>query len=227
MGNQSTVFLVDDDHAVRGAIEMFLHTKGITVKAFSSARDFLECYEIGQPGCLVLDVRMAGMSGLELQDVLIEKGMKIPIIFMSGHGDIPMAIRAFKAGAVDFLEKPFDNKRLFNCITEAFQYDLKCREEDGFKQEVISCYEQLTPREREVMSLVVNGHSNKEVARELDISHRTVEIHRRRVMRKMKAGSVSDLVGCAMVGGVHQYLSEVSPNQQHPDSFDENQRRAV
>ncbi len=211
MSNQSTVFLVDDDDAVREAIQLFLHAKDIAVEAFASASDFLECYKGNQSGCLVLDVRMAGMSGLELQDVLIEKEIKIPIIFISGHGDIPMAIRAFKAGAVDFLEKPFDNNRLFNCITEAFQNDLKCRKEDGEKQRFISHYEQLTPREREVMVLVVNGHSNKEVARELDISHRTVEIHRRRVMRKMDVRSVSDLIGCAMAGGVHI-------SQQHPVS---------
>ncbi len=221
MSNQSTVFLVDDDHAVRGAIELFLQTKDIVVEAFASASDFLECYEGNhRPGCLVLDVRMAGMSGLELQDVLAEKKIKIPIIFMSGHGDIPMAIRAFKAGAVDFLEKPFDNHRLFNCINEAFQYDLKCREENRMKQEIILRYEQLTPREREVMALVVNGCSNKEVARALDISHRTVEIHRRRVMRKMEVDSVSDLVSCSMVSGIYQQIQKV--NQQYSSPCDEN-----
>ncbi|MCF6235893.1 MAG: response regulator [Gammaproteobacteria bacterium] len=205
--NQSTVFLVDDDHAVRGAIELFLHTKYIAVETFSSAHDFLERYDSNQAGCLVLDVRMAGMSGLELQDLLVEKGVKIPIIFMSGHGDISMAMRAFKAGAVDFLEKPFDNDRLFGCVNDAFQRDIEFREEDCLKRGVMSRYEQLTPREREVMALVVNGLSNKEAARVLDISHRTVEIHRRRVMRKMDAGSVSDLMGSAMVGGVYKQIS--------------------
>ena len=224
MNDQSTVFLVDDDHAVRGAIRLFLHTKEIAVEVFSCAGDFLERYDSSQPGCLVLDVRMAGMSGLDLQDLLIEKGVKIPIVFISGHGDIQMAMRAFKAGAIDFLEKPFDNNRLFSCVKEAFQHDMELREADRLKRGVVSRYEQLTPREREVMALVVNGHSNKEVARVLEISHRTVEIHRRRVMRKMDAGSVSDLMGSAMAAGVYK-RSDVS--QQYPASGDENQHPVV
>ncbi len=224
--NQSTVFLVDDDHAVRGAIEMFLNARDVAVETFSSADEFLDFYRDEMAGCLVLDVRMSGMSGLELQDILVEKRVKIPIIFMSGHGDIQMAARAFKAGAVDFLEKPFDNDRLFNCVKEAFQVDFKNREKESKKRDIITRYNELTPREREVMLLVVNGRSNKEVARELDISHRTVEIHRRRVMRKMQANSVSELVESAFVGELHGYMPVVA-NQQHQAFFAENQRRAV
>lgn len=202
-----TVFLVDDDPAVRDAVSLFLELKGRSVELFDSAQAFLDAYDPDRPGCLVLDIRMPGMSGLELQDLLLEKQLGIPIIFISGHGDVPVAVKAFKAGAVDFLEKPFDNHRLLACIDKAISNDTERRQRQRQRSDMLERYQQLTPREQQVMVLVAEGNTNKDIARRLDISHRTVEIHRRRVMEKLGANSVSDLVSVSVLCGVYDLHS--------------------
>ncbi len=198
-----TVFLVDDDPAVRDAVSLFLELKGRSVELFDSAQAFLDAYDPDRPGCLVLDIRMPGISGLELQDLLLEKQIGIPIIFISGHGDVPVAVKAFKAGAIDFLEKPFDNHKLLACIDKAISNDLESRQREKQRSDMLERYQQLTPREQQVMVLVAEGNTNKDIARRLDISHRTVEIHRRRVMEKLGANSVSDLVSVSVLCGVY------------------------
>jgi len=202
--SRATVFLVDDEPAVRDAVSLFLMSKGHVVELFDSAQAFLDAYQPDRPGCLVLDIRMPGMSGMELQEELTRRQITIPIIFISGHGDVPIAVKAFKAGALDFLEKPFDNHKLLSCIEMAMQRDQERRRRQTERTEMLSRYRQLTPREREVMVLVAEGKTNKDVARRLDISHRTVEIHRRRVMEKLGAASVSDLVSVSVLCGVYE-----------------------
>ncbi len=204
MENRATVFLVDDDPAVRDAVSLFLKSKGHHVEMYDSADGFLDNYRDDCPGCLVLDIRMPGMSGMELQEELGKRQIHIPIIFISGHGDVPIAVKAFKAGALDFLEKPFDNQKLLACVEEAIEKDRKRRKRQAERAEMLSRYRQLTPREQEVMLLVAEGKTNKDVARHLDISHRTVEIHRRRVMEKLGATSVSDLVSVSVLCGVYE-----------------------
>jgi FixJ family two-component response regulator len=197
MAQNSIVFLVDDDPIVLDALGLFLESSGLAVKDFSSAQAFLADYDPRCPGCLVLDIRMPGMSGMELQQVLIEKHIDIPIIFLTGHGDIPMSVKALKAGAVDFIEKPFNDEVLLSCIRDAIAKDARSRALDTEKTKISRCYEQLTRREKEVMGFVVSGHSNKEIAKELDISHRTIDVHRSRIMAKMGANSLPELVNMA------------------------------
>lgn len=197
MAQKSVVFLVDDDPIVLDALGLFLESSGLAVRAFSSAQAFLEAYDPSFPGCLVLDIRMPGMSGLELQQELIKKNIDIPIIFLTGHGDIPMSVKALKAGAVDFIEKPFNDEVLLKCIREAIARDKQLRTLDAEKAKILHCYKQLTRREKEVMGFVISGHSNKEIAKELDISHRTIDVHRSRIMAKMEANSLPELVNMA------------------------------
>ncbi|MCP5418983.1 MAG: response regulator transcription factor [Gammaproteobacteria bacterium] len=202
MNPQPSVFLVDDDEAVRDSLSLSLEMDGLKVECFASARDFLESYDASRPGCLVLDVRMPDMSGLELQEVLATRRITIPIIFITGHGDVPMSVKAVKAGAVDFLEKPFKKEVLQERIQEALAQDAQMRKEWAERQQLRRRLEHLTPREQEVMALVVGGHSNKDIARRLDISPRTVETHRARIMEKMGATSLPDLVTLAAACGM-------------------------
>lgn len=197
MSDQPTVFVVDDDYTVRDALGLFLETSGLRVKTYSSAREFLDDYQASQTGCLVLDIRMPGMSGLELQNYLLDNQIGIPIIFLTGHGDVPQSAQAFKAGAVDFIEKPFEEKQLLLCIQEAISRDRQNRKVRTRDQEIIRRFARLTPREKEVMRYVVSGQSNKEIARLLAISHRTIDVHRARIMEKMHAKSLPDLVTMA------------------------------
>ncbi len=194
MSVEPIVFLVDDDPAVRDALGLFLETSGLSVKCYASAQAFLDDNQASRPGCLVLDIRMPGMSGLELQDTLRTKQLEIPIIFLSGHGDVPQSARAFKGGAVDFIEKPFDETQLLDRIRNAIQLDLDKRAKHAQMHDVNVRFARLTPREKEVMRHVVAGLSNKEIARLLAISHRTVDVHRARIMEKMEAKSLPDLV---------------------------------
>lgn len=191
---ESTVFIVDDDEAMRDALHTLMKSVGMTTSLHASADDFLASYPPGRPGCLVLDVRMPGMSGLELQEVLAERGIDLPVIMITGHGDIPMAVGAMRAGAVDFLEKPFREQDLLQCIHDAIERDAKGRRERAGKSESAARLARLTDREREVMELVIAGQHNKSIATELGISHKTVEFHRAKIMRKMKADSVAELV---------------------------------
>ncbi len=189
-----TVFLIDDDQAVRDAVGLLLRATGLIVESFASATDFLKSDSIRRPGCLLLDVRMPGMSGLDLQKQLQEQGHHIPIIFMTGHGDIPMATRAMKAGAFDFIEKPFQGQTLLARVREALERDARelCRQAQ--RSEAARRLARLSPREREVLERVAAGQYNKVIAAELGISLSTVEIHRKRVMEKLEADSLSNLI---------------------------------
>jgi len=189
-----TVFVVDDDGGVRDALRFLLRSVGLTVETFTSAVEFLESYRDDRPGCLVLDIRMPGMTGLELQEKLIERRSILPIIFITGHGDVPMAVEAMQAGALDFIQKPFSDEDLLTRINQALAKDAKTRASLSELAAIRTRLASLTPREREVMDLVVQGKLNKIIASDLDLSQRTVEIHRSRVMEKMEASSLAHLV---------------------------------
>ena len=191
------VFIVDDDLSVRRSTERLIRSAGFNVLTFTSAREFLSSPRPAGPACLVLDVRMPGLSGMELQRELTQSGIPIPIIFITGHGDIPMSVRAMKAGAVEFLTKPFRSRSLLEAVRAAIETDRsahKARSETG---ELRQRYEQLTPREREVMALVVAGQLNKQVASELSTTERTIKFHRAHIMQKMGVESLADLVRMA------------------------------
>ncbi len=193
-----TIFVVDDDEGVRNSIRFLLKSVGLATRTLSSASEFLETYKPSQPGCLVLDVRMPGMSGLELQQQLNLRGAIIPVIFITGHGDIPMAVEAMQHGAFDFLQKPFRDQDLIDRIQRALERDAHNRAALAQHDRIRARFESLTPREQEVLSLMTSGKPNKVMAGELGVSQRTVEIHRARVMEKTGAGSLAQLVRMAM-----------------------------
>jgi len=193
-----TVFIVDDDDAVRNSLRLLLKSVGLTASALASAHEFLSTYDPQQPGCLILDVRMPGMSGLELQQQLNMRGAVIPVIFITGHGDIPMAVEAMQHGAFDFLQKPFRDQDLIDRIQRALAKDRTNRGELAERSRVRERFQSLTPREREVLALVTSGKPNKVMAGDLGVSQRTVEIHRARVMEKMHASSLAQLVRMMM-----------------------------
>lgn len=197
-----TVFVVDDDLAMLDSISLLLESAELIAECFASARKFLEGYRPHRPGCLVLDVRMPEMSGLELQEALVARGVNLPIIFITGHGDVPMSVKAMKSGALDFLEKPFDDETLLLCVRQALVKDAHARKVEAQNSSVAVRFSRLTEREQEVMSLVVAGRSNKEIAQKLACSHRTVEVHRSRLMAKMEAHTLPDLVAMAAVCGL-------------------------
>ncbi len=192
------VFIVDDDEAVRNSLRLLVKSVGLTATALPSAQDFLATYNPQQPGCLVLDVRMPGMSGLELQQQLNLLGAVIPVIFITGHGDIPMAVEAMQQGAFDFLQKPFRDQDLIDRIQRALERDRTSRADLGQRARIRERRDSLTPREREVLALVTSGKANKVMAADLGLSQRTIEIHRARVMEKMGASSVAQLVRMIM-----------------------------
>ena len=199
----ATIFIVDDDADVRDSLSLLLQTEGYATQTYSHAQHFIDSFEADKHGCLLLDVRMPGLSGLELQALLNQSGIKLPIIFMTGHGNIPTSVKALKAGAIDFLEKPFDKQVLLSRLDEALRLDAKNKAREAGNAKIYARYDTLTPREQEVLAQVVRGSSNKEIARVLDISPRTVELHRTRMMGKMHADSVAALVGYAIVCGVY------------------------
>jgi FixJ family two-component response regulator len=191
---KSTVYIVDDDQSIRHAMELLMRSVGLDYEIFHSGDEFLSTHSNDRAGCLVLDIRMPGLGGLELQEKLNEIGSTLPIIFITGHGDVPMAVEAMQKGAVDFIQKPFRDQELLDQISEALKTDQERRSARNQMTEVANRAEKLTKREREVMNLVVTGKPNKVIAYELGVSQRTVEIHRARVMEKMEARSLADLV---------------------------------
>jgi two-component system response regulator FixJ len=196
--SDAKVFVVDDDASVLESIAFLLKTVGIEAETFSSAQAFLDAHDRQAVGCLVLDVRMPAMSGLELQERLRAMGSSLPIIFLTAHGDVPMAVQAVKAGAVDFIQKPFHDQDLIDKIQRAIEGSADARDAEAALLDVEARIDSLTPRECEVLDAVVSGMANKVIAGELGVSQRTVEIHRANVMRKMKADSVAELVRLVM-----------------------------
>jgi RNA polymerase sigma factor (sigma-70 family) len=192
--DKQTVFIVDDDLAIRHAMTLLVQSVGLESRAFATANDFLERFDSCSAGCLVLDIRMPGLSGLELQQRLLELGVSIPIIFITGHADVPMAVEAMQKGAFAFIQKPFRDQELLESISEAMIAGSRERRRQETRSEVEARLQALTPREHEVMDLVVAGKPNKVIAFELGVSQRTVEVHRARVMEKMEARSLADLV---------------------------------
>jgi RNA polymerase sigma factor (sigma-70 family) len=200
---QQTVFVVDDDDSVRKSLVRLLKSLGFPAKPYASAREFLDDWRRDPaPGCLVLDVQMPGLNGLELQEQLGDLAFPIPIIFITGHGDIPMSVRAMKAGAVDFLAKPFQAEALLRAVHEAVARNEERQAENAEHDAVARYFATLTPREREVMALVVRGLPNKRIATELGTSEKTIKVHRGRVMEKMKVQSVADLVRASQKLGI-------------------------
>lgn len=202
MNRQPIVFVVDDDDAVRNSLRLLLKSAGQPTTAFASAQEFLAGWTTKQPGCLVLDVRMPGMSGLELQEELNRRGAIIPVIFISGHADVPMAVEAIQHGAFDFLQKPFSDQDLIDRIQRALAADADNRQALSQLDELRKRYATLTPREQEVLVLVTDGRANKVMAGDLGVSQRTIEIHRARVMEKMGARSVAQLVRMTLDLGI-------------------------
>ena len=188
------VWVVDDDASVREALRSLIRSAGLRVETLASAQEFLACPRVEAPSCLVLDVRMPRVSGLDLQKRMAEISLQIPIVFITGHGDVPTSVRAMKAGAVEFLTKPFDDQDLLEAIQQAIKRDREARQRQAELGELRARYESLTPREREVMGRVVSGLLNKQVAAELGTSEITIKVHRAQVMHKMHAGSLADLV---------------------------------
>ena len=199
MNKSSAVILLDDDPSMRRSLSLALTLAGYEVQSYASAGELFEALDPAQPGCLLLDLKMPGLDGLEVQEELRARGCMLPVIFISAFADIPSTVRAMKAGAVDFVEKPFSKDALVSRIEEALALDRRQRDHNGRRTDIADRVQQLTPRELEVMRFVTVGLSNKEIARELDISPRTVEKYRARVMEKMRAESIADLCQMAAI----------------------------
>jgi len=199
--SKHNVFVVDDDQAVRDSLRWLIESVDLNVKTFSNGQELLDNFEGADISCLVLDVRMPGISGLDLQQRLDKMNCKVPVIIVTGHADVPMAIQAMKAGAFDFIEKPYSDQLLLERIQCAIEQDDCFKKQQTISDEINQRIESLTPREKEVMGLVVSGHSNKSIAKELGVSIKTVEVHRGNLMSKMEAKSLSELVRLVMSSG--------------------------
>ena len=191
---KATVYVVDDDSSVRAAVKRLIESTGLPVQAFATAREFLNSKRPDTPGCLILDVCLPGLTGLDLQRELTAEGLHLPVIFLTGHGDIPMTVQALKAGAVEFLTKPFRNQELLQAVGQAVEQDCTARQQRAKLAQLRERYDRLTAREHDVLELVVSGMLNKQIARELGTSEVTVKRHRGQMMEKMQAKSVADLV---------------------------------
>ena len=200
--SEQIVFVVDDDESMRAALTYLFQSMNLRVEVFSTATAFLESKLPNIASCLVLDIRLPGVNGLEFQDILAKAGIHIPIVFISGHGDIPMSVKAMKAGAIDFLPKPFRDQDMMDAVTRALDQDRKRRDEDKNVSQLRHLFETLTRREREVLTFVISGLMNKQIAYRLQISEITVKIHRGQVMKKMEARSLADLVRMAEILGI-------------------------
>jgi len=200
---EPTVIVVDDDADLRDALENLLASVGLKVSAFGSAAEMLDSELPDAPSCLVLDIRLPGISGLEFQSQLARSGLQLPIVFISGHGDIPMTVRAMKAGAVDFLTKPFRDQELIDAVSNAIERDRARRQEEVARDGIRGLYKSLTPRESELMWFVTKGLLNKQIAAEMGLAEITVKIHRGNMMRKMGAASVAELTRMAEMLGIH------------------------
>ena len=194
MSNKTSVFIVDDDREVREALQLLMESVGLAVETFASAGDFLEQFDPSRAGCILLDVRMPGMSGLDLQARLAAEQLHPPIIIITGHGDVPMAVRAVQAGALNFIEKPFNDQSLLDSVHRAIEQDARQRGEASRLADIRGRYDRLTPREKEVLELVVAGKRNTVIAADLSVSQSTVQAHRAKVMEKMEADTLSDLM---------------------------------
>lgn len=193
-----TIFIVDDDASVRDALSLVFSVRGYRTAIFSGAEDFLKAWQANWMGCLLIDIRMPGMDGLSLQDRLIERGSTLPVVVITGHGDVDSARRAFKAKAIDFLEKPIDHDKMLVAVEQAFHSQSLMRDRNSAREKAACLLELLTPREQEVMNLVVGGYHNREIAEKLHISVRTVEVHKAHLMSKLAVDSVADLVRVSM-----------------------------
>nr|AQQ74507.1 hypothetical protein [uncultured bacterium] len=192
-----TIYIVDDDAQLCASLTLLLEAHGFRVHAYPSAEAFLDAYRPVRPGCIILDVGMPGMDGLTLQNTLAARGVNLPIIFLTGEGDVPEAVEAIKGGALDFLRKPVSTDKLLEEIAAAIRHDAERHQEDERKEQALECLSRLTKREREILTLLVSGLSNKKIGQKLEISHRTVEVHRSRIMEKMKASSLPELIESA------------------------------
>jgi FixJ family two-component response regulator len=201
---RAAVFVIDDDASMRRALDSLLRSVGLDVRLYASAQEFMESARPDLPSCIVLDVRLPGMSGLTCQQELAKAGIALPVIFISGHGDVPMTVRAMKAGASDFLTKPFDEQALLDAVEKAIQSDREARAHAARQAELLGRYRALSQREREVMGHVVNGRANKQIAADLGLSLVTIKVHRGQVMRKMLAKSLPQLVRIADALGLHR-----------------------
>lgn len=203
-----TVFVIDDDHAVCAALKILLESAGLQVETFTSALSFLDRATDATAGCVLLDVRMPGMDGLELQRQLRDREINLPIIIVTGHGDIPMAVRALRAGALNFIEKPFEDHTLLNAVHEALSRDEQTRAVALQREEVRARVDRLTPREYEVMRRVIAGRSTKEIAAEFDVSNQAIDAHRKHVLQKMNVSSIAALVRITLLVGIEPVEQE-------------------
>lgn len=201
-GEQSVVFVIDDDASLLDALKRLFHMVGLRAETFAAATDFLNSKRPDVPACLVLDIRLPGISGLEFQIELAEAGIKIPIIFMTGYGDIPMTVQAMKAGALDFLPKPFRDQDMVDAVQRALERDRARRQAERDNAQLRASFESLSPREREVMAAIANGLMNKQIAGQLGLAEITVKLHRSSLMRKMNARSVAELARMAQILGI-------------------------
>ena len=205
--SDSVVFIVDDDPLIRDSLEQLVKSVGLQVETFSSTQAFLDMELPDTPSCLILDIRMPGLSGLDLQDELVKRGISIPIIFITGHGTVPMSVRAMKAGAVDFLQKPFEDQELLDIINSAIEQDRRARLEQAGIHAIERHVASLSPREREILGYIVAGMLNKQIAHSLEMSENTVKTHRVRIMRKMEVKSLAELVRVTEKAGIDDHAT--------------------